>query len=206
MLELYTAPGTCAMASHIVLAEIGEPYAIRRVDFQNGQQRSPEYLAVNPRGRVPALVTERGVLFESPAVLAYLAQRYPAAGLAPLDDPFAFAQAQAFNSYVASTLHVAHAHRMRGTRWVDDPDALKAMQAKVPQTVGEAFQMIEDHMLAGPWVLGERYSICDAYLFTVQRWMKGDSVDPARYPKIAAHTASMQQRPAVIRALAEETA
>ncbi|WP_163364217.1 glutathione S-transferase family protein, partial [Klebsiella aerogenes] len=76
----------------------------------------PEYLAVNAKARVPSLVTPRGVLTESPAILAYIAQSYPAAKLAPLDDPFAFAEAQAFNSYICSTLHINHAHRMRGTR------------------------------------------------------------------------------------------
>src|SRR6202040_2776019 len=120
MLKLYFAPGTCALASHIALAEAGAPYTTEKVDFKTNQQNSPQYLGINPKGRVPALVTDRGILTETPAILAFIAQSFPQARLAPLDDPFLFAQVQAFNSYLCSTLHVNHAHRMRGNRWADD--------------------------------------------------------------------------------------
>jgi len=83
-------------------------------------------------------------------MLAFIAQSFPEAGLAPLDDPFAFAQVQAFNSYLCSTVHVAHAHRMRGQRWADDPAAIAAMQRKVPQSVAACFALIEHEMLKGP--------------------------------------------------------
>ena len=111
MLTLYYATNTCALASHIALEEAGAAYETRWVDFGAAEQTKPEYLAINPKGRVPALVTERGVLTETPAILAYIAQSYPEARLAPLDDPFAFAELQAFMSYLCSTVHVAHAHR-----------------------------------------------------------------------------------------------
>ena len=99
---------------------------------------------------MPALVTDRGVLTETPAILAFVAQSFPQAKLAPLADPFAFARVQAFNSYLCSTVHVAHAHRMRGYRWADDPAAIQAMRRKVPATVGECFELIEREMFAGP--------------------------------------------------------
>src|SRR4051794_20028518 len=117
MLKLYYAPGTCALASHITLAEAGADYSTERLDFKINQQQSPEYLKVNPKGRVPALVTDKGVLTETPAILAYVAQTFPKARLAPTDDAFAFAQAQSFNSYMCATVHVAHAHKGRGYRW-----------------------------------------------------------------------------------------
>ena len=122
MLKLYFAPHTCALATHIVLEEVGATYSTVRIDFGRTEQGSPEYLKVNPKGRVPALVTDRGILTETPAMLVYIAQSFPKAKLAPLDDPFFFAEIQAFNSYLCSTLHVAHAHRMRGYRWVDAED------------------------------------------------------------------------------------
>src|SRR5579864_3994294 len=146
MYKLYYAPGTCALASHIALEEAGAPYKAERLDFRSNQQNSPDYLAINPKGRVPALVTDRGVLTETPAILAFIAQSWPAARLAPLDDPFAFARVQEFNSYLCSTVHVAHSHRMRGYRWVDDEAAIKAMQRKAPQAVGECFALIERAM------------------------------------------------------------
>ncbi|NMU93742.1 glutathione S-transferase, partial [Achromobacter ruhlandii] len=131
----YTAPGTCALATHIALQEAGAEFDVVKLDFGAGQQQSPEFLRVNPKGRVPALATEHGVLTETPALLAYVAQRFPAAGLAPLDDPFAFARLQELNSYLASTAHVAHAHKRRGARWADDPAAHEALRAKGPATM-----------------------------------------------------------------------
>jgi glutathione S-transferase len=206
MLKLFYAPHTCALASHIALEEAGADFEIARVDFRASEQKKPEYLAINPKGRVPALVTERGILTETPAILAFVAQSFPKARLAPLDDAFAFARAQAFNSYLCSTVHVAHAHRVRGYRWVDDPAAIKEMQKKVPQTVGECFELIEHEMLAGPWVMGGTYTVCDPYLFTLAQWLDGDGVDVARFPKVADHSRRMAERPAVRAAIAAELA
>jgi len=204
MMKLYYATGTCALASHIALEEAGAEYSTVRVNFAASEQRSPEYLAINPKGRVPSLVTDRGILTETPAMLAYIAQSYPKAKLAPLEDPFRFAEVQAFNSYLCSTVHVAHAHRMRGHRWVDDPSAIEAMKKKVPETVAACFELIESKMLQGPWVMGETYTICDPYSFTLAQWMEGDSVDPARFPKVKAHRDRMSARSAVSKVLAAE--
>ncbi|MBX9946295.1 MAG: glutathione S-transferase N-terminal domain-containing protein [Reyranella sp.] len=208
MLKLYYAPHTCSLATHIVLEEVGAAYALERVDFSTDEQRSPRFLAINPKGRVPALGTEHGVLTETPAMLAFVAQSFPAARLALLDDPFAFAEVQAFNSYLCSSLHVAHAHRMRGHRWVDPADtaAIAAMQRKVPESVGAGFELIERDMFRGPWVMGERYTICDPYLFTLAQWMEKDGVDPGRFPRVADHRRRMSERPGVKKAIAAELA
>jgi glutathione S-transferase len=201
-MKLYYAAHTCALASHIALEDAGAEYSTVRIDFAANEQRSPEYLAINPKGRVPALVTVRGILTETPAMLAYIAQSFPGARLAPLDDPFAFAEVQAFNSYLCATLHVAHAHRMRGTRWADDPAAIEAMKRKVPDSVGACYELIEGKMLRGPWVMGDSYTICDPYLFTVAQWMEGDSIDPSRFPKVSDHRQRMSERAAVRKAIA----
>jgi glutathione S-transferase len=207
MLTLYYAPGTCALATHIALIDAGADYRTVRLSFAREEQRKPDYLAVNPKARVPALVTEQGVLTETPALLAYVAQRFPQAKLAPLDDPFAFARVQEFNSYLCSTAHVAHAHRMRGARWVDAADsaAIAAMQRHVPVSVTQIFELIDSRMLQGPWVMGETYTICDPYLFTVSQWLEGDGVDLARIPKVREHRARMAERTSVRRAIAEQT-
>jgi glutathione S-transferase len=201
-MKLYYAAHTCALASHIALEDAGAEYSTVRIDFAANEQRSPEYLAINPKGRVPALVTGRGILTETPAMLAYIAQSFPGARLAPLDDPFAFAEVQAFNSYLCATLHVAHAHRMRGHRWADDPAAIEAMKRKVPDSVGACYELIEGKMLRGPWVMGDSYTICDPYLFTVAQWMEGDSIDPSRFPKVSDHRERMSERAAVRKAIA----
>ncbi len=201
MLILYVRAGSCSLASHMALEEAGAPYEIRDVDFGAQQQRSPDYLALNPKGRIPALITDRGVLTENVAILAYIAQAFPEARLAPTD-PFEFGRAQAFNAYLSSTVHVAHAHKFRGYRWADDPAAHEAMRAKVASNMAECAALIETEMLAGPWVLGEAYSICDPYLFTIAGWLESDGVDPAQFPKITAHMARMAERPAVRKVLA----
>jgi glutathione S-transferase len=206
MLKLFYAANTCALASHIALEEAGAEYETVRLSFATSDQRKPEYLALNPKGRVPALVTGGGVLTETPALLVYIAQRFPQARLAPLDDPFALARVQAFNSYLCSTVHVAHAHRMRGYRWADDPAAREAMKKKVPQSVGECFALIEREMLQGPYVMGETYTICDPYLYTLAQWLKADGVDINTLPKVRAHFERVGARPAVKRALAAELA
>ena len=208
MLKLFYAAHTCSLATHIVLEEVGADYSTVRIDFARTEQRSPEYLEVNPKGRVPALVTDRGVLTETPAMLVFVAQSFPAARLAPLDDPFVFARLQAFNSYLCSTLHIAHAHRMRGPRWVDADDAasIAALQRKVPQSVTACYELIEHHMLEGPWVMGERYTICDPYLFTLAQWLEADGVDPGRIPRVIDHRRRVGERAAVQKAIADKLA
>jgi glutathione S-transferase len=206
MFTLYYAPETCALASHIALEDAGASYVAKRVDFASAEQQSPTYRAINPKGRVPALVTPRGILTETPAILGFLAQTFPEARLAPLDDPFRFAEAQAFTSYLCSTVHVMHAHGPRASRWADDPASHQDMRRKVPETMAACFELIETKMFRGPWAMGADYSIVDPYLFTLARWLERDGVDPARFPKVAEHRARMSDRASVKSALAGEAA
>jgi glutathione S-transferase len=206
MIKLYYAAHTCSLASHIALEDAGADYSTVRISFAAEEQRKPEYLAINPKARVPALVTDQGILTETPAILAFIAQSFPRARLAPLDDPFSFAQVQAFNNYLCSTLHVAHAHRMRGHRWADEPAAIEAMQRKVPESVAACYDLIEHKMLGAPWVMGETYTICDPYLFTIAQWLEQDGVDPSRFPKVIAHRLRMSERSEVKKAISEELA
>ncbi|WP_303979861.1 glutathione S-transferase family protein [Dongia mobilis] len=202
MLKLFYSPQSCALASHLALAEAGAAFEAVRVDFARQEQRQPDYLRINPKGRVPALVTDRGILTETPAILFYVAQTHPAAGLAPLDDPFELGRIQAFNSYLCSTVHVAHAHRMRGYRWADDPATFADMARKVPGNVRDCFALIEAEMFKGPWVMGGTFSICDPYLYTLATWLEDDGVDPGQFPRILDHRNRMSQRPNVARVLA----
>jgi glutathione S-transferase len=203
MIRLFYSLGSCSLASHIALEEAGAEYEAVRTNVREKANLTPEYLALNPKGRVPALVTDQGVLTENVAILAWIAQAFPEANLAPTD-PWGFAQAQAFNSYLASTVHVAHAHRHRGYRWADEESSFEDMRRKVPQTVGACFRLIEDEFLKGPYVLGEAFSICDGYLFTLADWLEGDGIDPKRFPRVYEHRERIRARPAVGKVLAEE--
>ena len=197
MISLYYSPNSCALASHILLEEVGANYSVIEINFHKNEQRKSNYLSVNAKGRVPALLTEDGVLTETPAILLYIAQKYPQKKMAPLNNIYQLAKAQELNSYLCSTAHVAHAHLSRGSRWADDPAAIAAMTAKVPETVGACFSFLESGMSDSPWVLGDDYSICDPYLFTVTRWLKRDGVDRKKFPRIDAHYQRMKDRIAV---------
>lgn len=206
MYTLFFSPGACSLAAHIAIIDSGLSYQLRRLKFAENEQQSAEYLKVNPKGRVPALVTDRGTLTETTAILLFLAQMAPEKTLAPLDDPFALAKLQGFNSYLSSTVHVNHAHGRRATRWADDPTAIEAMKRKVPETMRAAYRLIEDDMLSSPFVMGETYSIADPYLFVMSSWLKGDGVEMAEFPRVKAHYERMQERASVQKALADEAA
>lgn len=196
MLTLYYSRASCAYAPHILLHDAGADFTTVEIDFATGEQTSPDFLAINPKGRVPALVTPDGILTENPAILLYIAQTHPETKLAP-SEPFALARAQSFNMFLASTVHVAHSHKHRGARWADDPAAQAAMTAKVTENMAMYAGMIEAHYFTGPWVLGEDYSMCDAYLALITRWLAADGVDLADFPNLQAHDALMRTRPSM---------
>jgi glutathione S-transferase len=126
-----------------------------------------------------------------------LAQTYPQAKVAPLDDPFAIAEMQAANSWFCSTVHVAHAHGPRGSRWSDDPAALQSMKAKVSTNMSDCFDLIEKDLLRGPWLMGANFTVADPYLFTMSSWLATDGVEMAKFPRVAEHYKRMLEMPAV---------
>lgn len=193
-LTLYYDPQSCAPVSRMALEEAGADYELVYVELAAGTQRTPEYLALNPKGRVPALGTPHGVLTENPAILAYIATTFPEAGLAPLNDPWEFARMQSFNAFISSSIHPAFAHIGRAYRYADDPQAQEAIRAKAPEAIRELFAIVEGDLLPGPWLLGERFSAADIYLCNFVRaarrfdWF-GD------FPRVGAHLKAMQTRP-----------
>lgn len=207
-LTLYYHKGSCSLASHIALEETGAAFEARKIDFGKAEQRGAAYLAINPKGRVPALVTDEGVLTESPVILGYIAQTFKEARLADNDSSFHFGDMQAFNLWVASTLHPAFAHAFRTERYVDGAEHLAAVRAKAPQLIADCYQLCEDALFRGPWVMGERYTIADPYLYVMTTWLARSPELPklTGYPRIADHFARMEARPAVLRAEAAEAA
>ncbi|MGI9169826.1 MAG: glutathione S-transferase N-terminal domain-containing protein [Caulobacteraceae bacterium] len=213
MLKLFYAPGACSLASHIALEEAGADYQAERVDLRGGAQRTAAYLAINPKGRVPALRTDRGVLTENPVILGYIAQTHPDARLAPNDDSFAFGDMQAFNLFLATSVHVAFAHVFRPERYAEGEEAAKAMRAKAPQALAAYFALIEEKLADGrPFVHGAAYTVSDPYLFVFERWLDTRRLDGralgalADFPHVAAHHARLAERPAVVATLAAEAA
>jgi len=185
MLTLYFAPGSSSFAVHIALHEIGVPFEARPMSFKTNDMRSPNYLGLNPEGKVPTLVIDGRPLTEVAAILYYLAKRFPEAGLLPSGDLEAEAQALSWMSFIASTVHPA---RARGL------DYAKEIYA------------IADRRLGGGWAIGS-YSIADIHLFRLY-WRFANSLKPApaSFPNLEAHYARMMARSAVQRTIASETA
>lgn len=203
MLHLYTAKGTCGRATLIALEEAGADFDLTMISFADEQQKTDTFLAMNPHGRVPVLVTDQGVLTESPALLVYVAELYPDAGLMPTD-AFGRAQVNSIMAYLCATVHPAHAHIRRGSRWADDAAAIAELMRKGPEVVEATIRTIEDK-LTGEWLVGDSMTIADIYLFTVANWMEGDGIDIDTLPRIRDHRARVAARPATQRALAKET-
>jgi glutathione S-transferase len=206
MLKLFYAPNACSLAPHIALAEAGADFEAVRLDLKAGDQRKPDYLAINPKGRVPALVTPRGTLTECVVILGWVAQTYPQAHLKPDGDFFAFSEMQAFNLYLATTVHIAFAHLFRAERWADSDAAKAEMRTKVPSVLAQVFKLIEDRLDDGrPWVCGDQYTVADPYLYLFARWLERDGAGgSAAMPLTRAHRTRMQTRPAVQKILAAE--
>ena len=196
-MKLYFAKGTIAVAPAITLEEAGLAYAPVAINFAAGEQTKPEYLKLNPKGRVPALVLDDGtVLTEAGALLDYIAALAPAAGLVPAS-PEDAAHMRSVMYYLASTMHVAHAHKMRGSRWADQQSSFDDMTAKVPETMAASAAFVEAECLRGDFVVGDAISLADPYLFVVCNWLEGDGVAVSDYPKIAAFLERMQARDSV---------
>jgi len=206
MLKLFYSPNSCSLASHIALEEAGAEYEAVRLDLQKGDQRKPEYLAVNPKGRVPALVTPRGTLTENLVILGWVANLFPNAHLKPEGDFFAFSEMQSFNTYLASTVHITFAHLFRTERFADSEAARTDVKAKVPSSLADNWKLIEERLADGrPWVCGNQYTVADPYLYVFTRWLERPGAGGSDgMPLSRAHRARMQERPAVQRVLADE--
>jgi glutathione S-transferase len=205
MLKLFYASNSCALAPHIALNEAGADFDLVKVDTLNGEQRSAEYLAVNPKAKVPSLATDRGILTEVAVILGYIARTYPRAELAP-GDSFDFFQMQSFNLYLASTIHITFAHLFRPERYADSDQAKADMRARVVKNLADQFGLVEEQLSDGrQWVHGARYTVSDPYLYVFARWLDREGAGGiAPFPKLAAHRARMQTRPAVLKALDQE--
>jgi glutathione S-transferase len=208
-LRLLYAPGTCALASHIALREAGADFELELVNFAEEQQRTPAHLALNPLGRVPVLVREDGAaLAENPAILAYVVKAFPD-GAFGRPEAWAAAQVDSFNSFIASSVHVAFAHLFRPYRYADSEAGRQAVAVRAPDLIRSMFDIVEARLEArsgdGPWVHGAAYATCDPYLLVMSRWLWRTGVgDAARYPRTRAHADRVQARPAVLEALAAE--
>lgn len=196
MLKLHCAPHTISVVAAMMLAETGLDWQPVMVDFKSAAQTKPAYLAINPKGRVPTLETPDGLLTETGAILDYIGALALDAHLIPAD-PFKAGKMREVMYYLASTMHPAHAHKMRGHRWASEQSSFDDMRANVPRTAAECCSYLENNVAFGPFVLGDQISLADPYLYMLTTWLAGDGVTIADYPKLAAFADVFAARPSV---------
>lgn len=195
-MQLYYTPGTISVAVAITLHEAGIPFEPILVDFSKSEQLGAAYQQINPKGRVPALSVPDGLLTETGAILDYVAAMAPQSNLIP-SNPYAAGKMRELMYYLATTAHINHAHKMRGHRWADEQSSWDDMTAKTSANMIENTNHIETHCLAGPFVVGDQFSLADPYLYVLSTWLKGDGVDTTQFPKLTAFRELMATRPSV---------
>lgn len=203
-ITLYMAPGTCARVPSILLEEAGAEFETEVIRFMKGEHKSPAYKAINPKGKVPALVIDGKVLTENPAITLYLDKRFPDAGLLPrAADDYAMAIQFADLSFCASTLHPI-VTRLRLPHFFAGNDAAGIVWNIASEAMDEMFGLIEQRLNVGPWWYGETWSAMDAYLSWIFWRVAGAGYGVERFPKFSDHHVRISERPSVQRALVRE--
>jgi glutathione S-transferase len=202
-LQLYYSPGACSLAPHIALEEAGAEFDPIRVVLAQGEHLKPEYLAINPHSRVPALGTDRGVITENIAVLNFIADEFSAPGSVPRGDAFAAAKCNELLGWFASSVHIAFAEIWRGVRFTDDESVWPALEAGGRKALAGQFGEIEA-LCGESWLVHDSFSAADSYALVFFRWGKRIGLDMTHYSDWAALVQRILERPAVQRALARE--
>jgi len=203
-MKLFYSPGACSLGIHVVLEEIGAPFATQRISTRDGSNLKPEYLAVNPKGKVPALALDDGwVITEYPAIAMYLARANPAATLLP-EGLRGEIDCLSVLDYIAGTVHpMGFSRQFRAARFAKDA-ADEARVIADGKAAAESYLAVLAAGLRGPWYFGTHYTLADSALFFIEQWCGRAQITPP--PAISAHLQRMLARPAVQRALATESA
>ena len=203
-MRLFYSPGACSLAPHILLEETGRPFEAVRVDFASGEQRSADYLALNPRGRVPLLVTEQGALRENVAICQYIADLDPSLGLLP-DDPWARAQAISAMAWMSGTVHgQSFASWFRAARFTDDLAAQETVKAKGRADALAHLAELNEMLGSRTWFAGDRFTAADPMFMILRRWGIRIGLDVSPFQALAAHAERLAALPAAMRAMERE--
>jgi glutathione S-transferase len=203
MLKLYYSPGACSLVPHIALEEAGAEFAALRIPIAEGGHLTPEYLAINPHARLPALGTDEGTITENIAVLNFLADRFGAPGAVPRGDPYASARCNELLGWFGSSVHVAFAQVWRGGRFTDDEKLWPALEAGGRKILSKQFEEIEA-LCVDEWLVPVGFTAADSYALTFLRWAKRIGFNIEAYPQWIALAGRALERPAVKRALERE--
>jgi glutathione S-transferase len=198
-MKLFLKPGACSLASHIVLEEIGRPYETETVDLAKKVTASgADFLALNPKGYVPALLLDDGdLLTEGPAILQYLADLAPELNLAPANGSKARYQLQSWLTFIGTEVH-------KNFSPFFNPAATPEMKSQATANLQRRLGYVNDQLAGRDFLLGQTFSVADAYLFTVVGWAQFIQLDLSAWPNITAFLARVAARPTVQRALKAE--
>jgi len=200
-MKLYYSPGACSLSDHIVLEWIGEPYEAVRLSREDRQ--TPEYLAINPAGAVPALALDGWVLTQNTAILNYLADTHPEAGLVGDGSARSRAEVNRWLGIANSDIHPAFHPLFGATGYLEDPVVIDKTKQAAATKLRSLFARVDKQLEGRDWITGHR-SIADAYLFVVTRWTRSTHVDISAFANLQAHQARIAARPAVQEALKAE--
>lgn len=204
-IALYYSPGSCSLAPHIVLNEIGQPFELRKFATAERANYSAEYLAINPKARIPALQIDGFVLTEVPAILAYLGRRFPGAELYPADGSEREARCLELLAWSSNTVHVAYAQLFRPERFVpnerDHPPVKESGRLNYERCLGD----IEKRLQRQDYALGAQYTVVDPFWLVFYRWgVRSNYGMRDRFPAYTAYAERLCSRSSVQRALNAE--
>ena len=201
--KLYYSPGACSLASHIAIEEVGIPYETQRVNLAQGEQRQPEYLKINPRGRVPALQVGDHILTENVGILTYLGGGYPDAKIWPQKT---WDQAKLVSSmaWLSNTVHPAYGHYVRTERYVDDENCKQAVKDKGLASFRGYLEEIDRLLTGQKWSIANQYTVIDGYLLVFYRWANRAKLPVKELRNYTALVDRVLSRPAVHKVMADE--
>ena len=198
-MKLYFSPGSCSLSPHIVLREAGYDFDLERVNNQEKKTVSgQDYWSVNGKGQVPVLELDNGErLTEGAVIVQYLADQKPEAGLAPPNGTMQRLRVQEWLNFIASELHKGYAPMFRPTT----PDAFKEISK---ENLGKRFDWLDKHFATHQFLTGDKFTIADAYLFTILRWSGRVNIDLSKWPNLQAFFDRIAARPKVHEAMKVE--
>lgn len=205
-LKLFVAPNTCARVPTIALEEVGVPFETELMRMKAAQQKTPEFLALNPKGKVPTLLIDGAPLTENVAILTWLNDQFPDANLLPkTDDPLEKVRQTADLAFFSATVHPVVTRIAMPLKFIDDAAlSFEIVRPNGMVAMDDIMKMIEARLSNGPWWYGDTWSIVDGYLYWVWARITGVGFDGAAYPNIRKHHELSNERPAVKRAMARE--
>lgn len=201
-LALYYSPGACSLAAHIALQEWGVPFEARRVMVAERENLKPDYLALNPRGRVPLLLIDDEPVSELSGLLTWIGQQ---SGLYPAAGTIEAAKCAEWLGWLTSTVHIAFALIWRGERFAADVELHGDLRQHGYDLIGRHFDEIETALQAHKYAAGDRYSVADCNLLPFYRWGHRVGLDMRHYPAWTRHAIALTKRPAVAAVLEAES-